>query len=74
MIEITIPQRIKRKSHTHINKYYHYKLVKVYQNHAVYRCEETGTLESFSKNDFVTRVEIEEKNIISENNNRSRIY
>lgn len=55
---IKIPKRIRRKLTSRASQYYHYELVKVYKHIVVYKCIETGTLESFSKNEFVTEREI----------------
>ena len=52
-MEIVIPKKIKRKSSVYSKKYYNYELVKVYPNIVVYKCLETGKLESFSKNEFI---------------------
>ena len=53
-MEIVIPKRIKKKRHTHCNEYYHYEIEKIYPYHVVYKCVETGKMESFSKNNFIT--------------------
>lgn len=64
MIEITIPTKRRKRKYKKSNEYYHYELVKVYPNHVVYKCLETGKLESFSKKEFITKVEIGKENII----------
>ena len=61
-MKIVIPKKIK-KVNNYNNNCYHYDLVKEYPNHVLYRCRETGGLESFCKNDFIKRevLESEEK-------------
>lgn len=56
-MQVVIPKRIRKKRHTHCNEYYHYEIVKIYPYHIVYKCEETGKMESFSKNNFVKDIE-----------------
>ena len=59
-MKVVIPKKMKRKVNPKINKYYHYELIKVYPHHVIYKCEETGKLESFSKNEFIREVENEQ--------------
>lgn len=55
MKEIVIHRYIRRKKSPHSHLYYHYELVedKCTKSLLVYRCIETGCLESFMKRDFM---------------------
>lgn len=50
-------KRIYKIPKTRIIKGKHYELVKVYKNTVQYKCLETGRLEHFTKNDFITKEE-----------------
>lgn len=54
-MEIVIPKKMKKKINPKKEKYYHYELVEIYSHHIIYKCEETGKLESFSKNEFIRK-------------------
>ena len=58
---IVIPRKIRKKKHSHCKEFYHYELFEVKKYIVIYKCVETGKLESFSKNDFVTEVQPRER-------------
>lgn len=54
---IKIPKKITQNIITKDKKQIikHYELIKIYPNHILYKCLETGFMESFSKNEFVEK-------------------
>ena len=55
--EVVIPRYIKRKVTPHGSRYWHYEICedKTTSRLVVYRCKETGCLESFQKKDFIEK-------------------
>lgn len=61
MKEIVIPKYRKKKKTPHSSEYYHYEFLYTTKNLAVYKCIETGFIESFQKNDFIGKNEYKER-------------
>lgn len=58
-MKVVIPRRIKRREHSRSNKYYHYEYERSCKNIVIYRCKETGMIETFSKKEFIVNEEME---------------
>ena len=56
-MKIRIPKKIKRSYSNYSKKYYHYELVEIKKHIVIYKCVETGNIETFSKNEFVVNEE-----------------
>lgn len=57
MKKIIIPKKIKKRVSKHSDKFYNYEFVETTKRLVVYRCLETGNLETFNKIDFIKDVE-----------------
>lgn len=57
MKKIIIPKKIKKRVSKHSDKFYNYEFVEKTKRLVVYKCIETGRLESFNKIDFIKEVE-----------------
>lgn len=54
-MKIVIPSKIK-KTNNYNQDCYHYDLIEIKKHIVIYKCKETGMLESFSKNEFIKEV------------------